>query len=123
MSETILDIIDNQQREEIEQMRIQEDEKIISTLTREITMKELWVCGQLRELTEYRGRSIWDLVGVFDTEAMAKAACRDKNYFIYPIERNKQYPEEEVYSTGGYYPTVEQSRGKRGIKAWEERYE
>ena len=66
--------------------------------------KEWWLCGQIREATRIRNRSIWDLVGVFDSEEKAIKACRNETYFIYPIELNKQYPDEEVVPKGAYYP-------------------
>ena len=66
--------------------------------------EEWWICGQTREATGIRSRHIWDLVGVFDSEEKACKACRNQTYFIYPIELNKQYPDEEVTLSRGYYP-------------------
>lgn len=53
-----------------------------------------------------------DIQGVFDTEARAFSACKNKNYFIGPLVLNKEYPEERLSSwPGSYYPL----RGERKL--------
>ena len=64
---------------------------------------ELWICGQIREKAN-ETRHIWDFQGVFTSEEKAKAACRNDKYFIMPIELDKEYPDEAVKPTRGYYP-------------------
>ena len=48
--------------------------------------------------------SVFEFVGVFDTEEQAVAACRDHNYIVIPIMLNEQLPHERVEMPGCYYP-------------------
>jgi hypothetical protein len=63
---------------------------------------EFWICGQ------WKGDDKpWEFQGVFETEAQAIAACVADNYFIFPATLNKEWPQQTVWSAGGYYPHLE----------------
>jgi hypothetical protein len=47
----------------------------------------------------------WEIQGIFDSVALAEAACRDENYFVQPMKLNESLPHETVEPpAGGYYP-------------------
>ena len=64
----------------------------------------LWACGQWRR-EEDNGLCVWDFQGIFESEALACSACRDGNWFIWPVVVNAELPEDPVSAPGGYYPT------------------
>jgi len=66
--------------------------------------EEWWLCGQTRGGPNAAGRYTWDFQGIFDSEEKAQLACRNQNYFIFPIELNKEYPDEPIVEPKGYYP-------------------
>jgi hypothetical protein len=63
---------------------------------------KLWVVGQ----NKFEGPDgiVWELGGVFSTEALAVEACRSQEYFVFPVELNEQLPEESIVAPGCYYP-------------------
>lgn len=51
---------------------------------------------------------LWEVVGIFEDESRAKQACRGDNYFVGPIELNKDLEgenSETIEWPGAYYPT------------------
>lgn len=71
--------------------------------------KILWVCGQYKG--EVFPNTNWDLYGIFDSEKKAVAACKDKSYFVGPVEMNKILGEKTIKWPGCYYPlSKEQSK-------------
>lgn len=63
---------------------------------------KLWVCGQYR--SGKIKNVVWDLSGVFSSKKKAISACKDKTYFIGPIELDKQSPDETVVWSDVEYP-------------------
>ena len=55
----------------------------------------------------------WELVGVFDSEEKAVAACLDNHCFVGPITLNEITPKERISWPGCYYPLVPESAGNR----------
>ena len=53
-------------------------------------MARVWVVGQLK------GIAPWQLRGVFDVESKAIAACRDENYYMWPVMLNDAFPAEKA---------------------------
>ena len=66
------------------------------------TSRTVWVVGQYQS-GEFPN-VVWDLSGIFESRELALEACRDKYYFIGPMQLNKQYPHEVVEWPGGEYP-------------------
>lgn len=64
---------------------------------------EVWVCGKHRSGKVHH--VIWDLQGVFSTEALAIAACKDDTYFIGPAGVDKVLLDATEDWPGCYYPT------------------
>lgn len=62
----------------------------------------LWIVGQYKADTS-AGR-VWEFAGVFDTQELAVAACRDYTYFVQPIVLNEAAPHESFEFEGGFYP-------------------
>ena len=58
----------------------------------------VWICGQQHEEGQ------WEFQGVFTTEDLAIAACRNETYFIGPAKLDEQLPAETCMWAGGYYP-------------------
>ncbi len=52
----------------------------------------------------------WSFVGVFETIALAEAACADQNHFVGPCILNAEIVKDQIWQ-GVYYPVLE---GKRG---------
>lgn len=69
---------------------------------------KLYVVGQSKE---YRGGSSWELQGVFDTELLARSACRSEDYFIMPVNKNESFPDETMECTDSdcYYPLLKEA--------------
>lgn len=51
------------------------------------------------------GEEDWQVQGVYENEATAIQACKGWNWFVMPIELNKELPEECIEA--GYYPMNE----------------
>ena len=66
-------------------------------------MTLLWICGKRLLVDDENG---WELVGVFETEEKAVAACLTGMYFVGPAELNKAFPDERVPWPGAYYPNI-----------------
>jgi len=59
---------------------------------------ELWIVGQwLPDLA-------WEMMGVFHSEELAEAACKDDTYFVGPLILNEVAPDERTPWPGAYYP-------------------
>lgn len=58
---------------------------------------ELWIVGQWKE-------PVWELAGVFESEELAIAACRDHTYFVGPAELNVLLPHDTEEWPGCRYP-------------------
>lgn len=80
-------------------------------------LQTIWVCGRI-ENTGYRPLDWlrkkakirrWHIIGVFESEAKAKASCRDKDYFIGQLPFNTQLPHLAVGWPGAYFPLAEES--------------
>ena len=69
--------------------------------------EEWWLCGQIIGGPSSQGRYRWDFQGIFSTEQAAVRACKNNRYFIQPVELDKEYPEEPITLSRGYYPLVE----------------
>ncbi len=69
--------------------------------------KTAWVCGQ----STGEGNT-WEFAGVFSSEELAIAACRDEHYFIGPATVDQQLPHEPFDWPGAYYPIVAESTEK-----------
>jgi hypothetical protein len=65
----------------------------------------LWICGEGKEKTE--SGVVWELLGVFDSEEKAVAACTMPNHFVGPAELNQRLPDESSTWPGCYYPLAE----------------
>lgn len=62
----------------------------------------LWLCGKYR-----LGESsyvVWDFQGIFSTKAKAVAACRNRNYFIFPCAIDEELPDETIIPPEYEYP-------------------
>lgn len=64
--------------------------------------KKLWLCGQYKK-GNYPN-VIWEFQGIFNTKKKAINACKNKNYFIFPIILNKECNEETEIMDETYYP-------------------
>jgi hypothetical protein len=64
---------------------------------------KLWLCGQAKGDYE-TGADRWEFQGIFSSEEKAINACLAENYFIYPVELDKEYPQESVIPEDGVYP-------------------
>lgn len=62
----------------------------------------LWICGQYRS-GEF-GNAIWDFQGVFSTKGKAITACRNYNYFIFPVAVDEELPDETIIPPEYEYP-------------------
>lgn len=52
----------------------------------------LWLCGQFK--METISGNIWDFQGIFNLKEDAVKACKNENYFIVPVEIDKELPKE-----------------------------
>ena len=66
-------------------------------------MTELWICGQLKGKWSPKG-SKWEFQGVFSKRSKAVKACKNSNYFIYPVCLNQEYPMTSILPTDFEYP-------------------
>lgn len=65
----------------------------------------VWVCG--KNVAETETGIVWELQGVFTTKEAAVAACKGENYFVGPVELNKEMPDEPIEWKGCEYPLLE----------------
>lgn len=65
---------------------------------------KLWVCGKIKSKDKWKLSKSWEFIGVFNSEILARDACRNKYYFIAPVELNFIAPDETVEWPGAYYP-------------------
>jgi hypothetical protein len=63
----------------------------------------LWVCGKYCGAPA-GGGIVWELIGLFSSEAAAVAACRTDYYFVGPAVLNEVLPDEPISWPGCYYP-------------------
>ena len=60
---------------------------------------KIWLVGQL-----FDDKTDWEVVGVFDTQDAAEAACVDENYFVGPLTLNEVSNKEHEEWVGAYKP-------------------
>lgn len=69
---------------------------------------QAWIVGRHLEDAEdaESGERLvaWDFQGVFSSEDLAVAACRDDRYFVAPAKMNQQLPHDAADWPGCYYP-------------------
>lgn len=64
---------------------------------------KLWIAG--KRTSDPDG---WEFQGIFDSEALAVAACLTRDYFIGPAELNLALPDERAeYWPGCRFPLAE----------------
>ena len=61
---------------------------------------KLWIVGKINP----GNRLEWDFQGIFDDEDLARAECKDKNWFIGPVLLNESRLEDQYEWEGAYYP-------------------
>jgi hypothetical protein len=66
-------------------------------------MTQLWLCAQVRS----KEPEDWDFQGIFSTEELAIAACRDATYIIGPVLLDQVLPHETIPWLGRYYPKAD----------------
>jgi len=72
-------------------------------------MMKLWIVGKV--LNPEEGGDRWEFAGVFDDEKKAVAACKEKNFFVGPVELNYVVPEDIATKwPKGYYPLLEKKK-------------
>ncbi len=49
----------------------------------------------------------WEVLGVFDAEAKADAACTEHNHFYGPVVLNRRYPDETIEWDGQLFPRAQ----------------
>ena len=64
---------------------------------------KLWLCGQLKGKWSPKG-SKWEFQGIFSNKKKAVKACKNENYFIFPIKLDQELPVETVIPSEYYYP-------------------
>lgn len=75
---------------------------------------QLWIVGRME-------MQPWEFVGVFATEAEARAACLSPKYFVGPAVLGEATPVERTEWPGCYYPIVEhEGSGEQIIVTYEE---
>jgi hypothetical protein len=63
----------------------------------------IWLCGQYK--SGEVPNVIWEIQGVFSSKGKALSACRNRNYFIAPLEIDKEFPDETTEPLSGVeYP-------------------
>ena len=74
---------------------------------------KIWTVGQFKERVIVGGQEIaaWEFQGVFESRELARAACRDENYFFFVSELNEQLPHETTVPVGEY-PLLEEAQAK-----------
>ena len=64
----------------------------------------MWLVGQVKNCFVELEDVVWEFQGVFDNEGVAITACRDRSYFVAPIELNKEFPHETQEFPDSYFP-------------------
>lgn len=65
----------------------------------------VWVTGKKLD-----GYDAWEIIGVFDSEAAAAAACRTIDHFVAPIGANKALEDHRTEWPGAYFPLLPGTR-------------
>lgn len=65
----------------------------------------LWIVGRLDPSIKPEP---WEVMGVYNSEERAVAACKDWMYFVGPQELNVPAPDERTAWPGCYYPIVKE---------------
>jgi len=65
-------------------------------------MSKLWVCGKTIEVVS--SGVVWELQGIFSTEALATDNCTAYNYFIGEVDVDKALPDLTTTWDSCYYP-------------------
>jgi hypothetical protein len=71
---------------------------------------KLWIVGKWYETSSNPEIQDWEFSGVFDDEQKAIDQCKDKSYFIGPVELNQILPEEPTIWPGCYYPLYKEEK-------------
>lgn len=58
----------------------------------------LWLVGRINDA------SPWEVIGIFDNESQAVAACSTYSHFVGPLKLNETLPDERTSWPGCYYP-------------------
>ena len=67
----------------------------------------LWITARVEKINE---QWVWtEIIGIFESEELATAACRQPNDMIGPFCLNAAGPIERVPLSGGRYPLIEQA--------------
>lgn len=71
---------------------------------------KVWVCVKVLECEHCSmpdgGSRSMEFMGVFSCKDLAIDACRDYNYFIFPVGLNEVCPETPTLIENGYYPII-----------------
>lgn len=51
--------------------------------------------------------TVWEILGVFDDEAVAIGHCTERHHFVGPIELNEMLPLERRPWQGSWYPLLQ----------------
>lgn len=84
-----------------------DEEKIISCNTcywPEIDREKLYLCGQF--IAETDKGNVWSFQGIFATKTEAEKACKNRNYFVVPVEVGQEIPKETSEWPGVEYPLI-----------------
>ena len=71
--------------------------------------QELWMVGQIKG-GEFPN-TIWDFQGIFSSQQLAIAACRNSSYFIVPVEADIELPETTIKMPNTYFPIRRDTNG------------
>lgn len=52
---------------------------------------------------------VWELIGVFDSYALAREACTERNHGFFPVELNQRAPDQTTEAPGMVWPNVPSS--------------
>ena len=69
--------------------------------------QQLWIVGDNLNRDDDDATSKWEILGVFDDEQLAVAACTADYHFVGPITLNERLPDEPRPWPSGYYPRLE----------------
>lgn len=70
------------------------------TVAGEAMSIRLWIAA---DVLSGDGR-VWELIGVFDSEALADMACTQPNHCIFSVILNERLPDESVIPRDARYP-------------------
>ena len=71
------------------------------------TGQQLWAVGENLNHDDDESTTKWQILGVFDDEQLAVAACTTGEHFVGPMTLNECLPDEPKPWAGGYYPRLE----------------